>query len=64
VAIGFATSAEAQEKKEGNVSGAYYGYGTTKATTVGDELLVAFEENGLQLTDGFFDHTTIHCWGL
>ena len=53
------------QTKEGNFSGAYYGYGTAKATPVGEErLLMALEENGLQLTDGFFDHTTLHCSGL
>ena len=25
---------------------------------------MAFDENGLQLTDGFLDHTTWHCWVL
>jgi hypothetical protein len=53
------------QTKEGTFSGAYYGYGTAKATPVGEErLLVAWDENGLQLTDGFLDHTTWHCWGL
>jgi hypothetical protein len=52
------------QTKEGTFKGAYYGYGTAKATLVGEEQFLALEENGLQLTDGFFDHTTLHCWGL
>jgi hypothetical protein len=69
-AIGIAASVsaqekKAQEKKEGTFSGGYYSYGTAKATSVGEErLLVTWDENGLQLTDGFVDHTTLHCWGV
>ena len=64
-AIGLTTSAEPQQTKEGTFKGAFYSYGTAKATPVGEErLLVVFDENGLQLTDGFLDHTTVHCWGL
>jgi hypothetical protein len=64
-AISFTTtSAEPQEKKEGTFKGAYYGYGTAKTTSVGQELFMATEENGLQLTDGFSDHTTLHCQGV
>jgi hypothetical protein len=52
-------------RKEGrNFHRGYYSYGTAKATTVGEKVLVAWDENGLQLTDGFLDHTTLHCWGL
>jgi hypothetical protein len=63
-AIGFATSAEPQQAKEGTFKGAYYGYGTTKATQVGDDIFMAGEEDGLQLTDWFQDHTTLHCQEL
>jgi hypothetical protein len=52
------------QTKEGSFKGAYYAYGAAKTTPVGEErLLVAWDENGLQLTDGFLDHTTWHCWG-
>lgn len=55
----------AAQTKEGTFSGLYYSYGTAKTTPVGEQrLLVTWDENGLQLTDGFLDHTTVHCWGL
>lgn len=64
IGIAAASVAESQEKKEGTFTGGYYGYGTVKATSVGEKVLVAWDENGFQLTDGFLDHTTLHCWGL
>jgi len=62
----FATAATAADlPKEGTFSGTYSAFGTFKATPIGKErLLVAFDENGLQLSNGLFDHTTAHCWGL
>jgi hypothetical protein len=63
LAFGFATPALAQ-MKEGTFSGTYSSYGTAKATAIGKErLLVALDENGLTLTNGFADHMTWHCWG-
>jgi hypothetical protein len=51
--------------KEGTYSGTYSGFGTAKATPIGKErLLVVLDESGLQLSNGLFDHTTLHCWGL
>jgi hypothetical protein len=42
--------------KEGTFSCTYYGFGTSKATKVGEErLLVVFDENGLTLSNGFLD---------
>jgi len=58
------TSAEPQQAKEGTFKGAYYGYGTTKATQVGDDIFMAGDKDGLQLTDGFQDHRTLHCQEL
>ena len=50
--------------KEGALKGTYFSFGTAKAVPIGKEkLLIAWEENGLQLTDGFLDHVTWHCWG-
>jgi hypothetical protein len=51
--------------KEGTYSGTYSSYGTYKNTPVGKErVLGAWEEHGLQLSKGAFDHTTWHCWGM
>jgi hypothetical protein len=50
--------------KEGTFKGTFSSYGTHKATKVGDVTLTAFDETGLQLTDGFADHMTVHCWGI
>ena len=51
--------------KEGAFSGTFSGAGTYKAYPVGKErLLLVFDDNDLQLTNGFLDYTTWHCWGL
>jgi hypothetical protein len=64
ITLGISTPALAQ-MKEGTVSGTYSSYGTAKVTPIGKErLLVAIDENGFWLTNGFLDHTTWHCWGL
>jgi hypothetical protein len=62
----FGTAAMAAElPKEGAFTGTYSGFGTFKATPIGKErLLLVFDENGLTLTNGFLDHTNMHCWGL
>jgi hypothetical protein len=58
------TAMAADLPKEGTYSGTYSGFGTVKATPIGKErLLIVWEENGLLLTNGMFDHTTVHCWG-
>jgi hypothetical protein len=64
-AMFFGISAMAADlPKEGTYSGTYSSFGTAKATAIGKErLLVAFDENGLTLTNGFGDHMTWHCWG-
>jgi hypothetical protein len=49
--------------KEGAFKGTFTSYGTYKTTKVGDLALTAFDETGPQLTDGFVDHMTLHCWG-
>jgi len=50
--------------KEGTFSGTFSCFGTYKATPIGTErLLIAFDENGLSLSDGLLDHMTWHCWG-
>ena len=65
-AMFFGTAAMAADlPKEGTFSGTYYTFGTLKATRVGKELLlVVFDENGLSQSNGLFDHTTWHCWGM
>jgi hypothetical protein len=51
--------------KEGTFSFTYSGAGTFKATPVGKErLLFAFDDNGLSVANGLFDHVTFHCWGV
>lgn len=64
IVFALATAASAQAK-EGTWSGTYSGFGTSKAVQIGEErLLTVFDENGLFVSDGMFDHTTWHCWGL
>jgi hypothetical protein len=64
-AMFFGTAAMAADlPKEGTFSGSVYAFGTLKATRVGKELLLSvFDDNGLSLGNGLFDHTTWHCWG-
>jgi hypothetical protein len=60
----YPTNAAAQAK-EGTWKGTYTAFGTSKATAIGkNRLLLVFDENGLSVSDGIFDHTTWHCWGL
>ena len=50
--------------KEGSYKGSYAGVGTLKSSQVGkDRMFEVFDETGLEVTDGFLDHTTWHCWG-
>lgn len=64
VIFGFATSAMAADlPKEGTFNGTYTAIGTYKATKIGDRVLNIFDENGVQVTNGFGDHFTFHCWG-
>ncbi len=61
--LGVAAPALSQTQ-EGTFKGTYSSYGTYKAMPVGKErLLVTFDENGLQVTNGFADHLTMHCSG-
>ena len=49
--------------KEGPYSFTYAGFGTFKPTPVGKDLtLLTFDENGLSVGNGLFDHMTWHCW--
>jgi hypothetical protein len=58
------TAMAADLPKEGTFSGTCTGLGTFKTTKIGDDrALVTFDETGAQLTNGFADHTTFHCWG-
>jgi hypothetical protein len=51
--------------KEGTFTFTYSGAGTFKATPIGKErLLAAWDENGLSVGNGLFDHVTWHCWGI
>jgi hypothetical protein len=62
--LGITSSSALAQMKEGTYSGTYSGFGTAKATPIGkDRLLVAVDETGFTLTNGFLDHVTWHCWG-
>jgi hypothetical protein len=64
IGLSIATAMAADLPKEGGFSGTYTGLGTFKTTKIGDDrALVIFDETGAQLTNGFADHTTFHCWG-
>ncbi len=65
IALSFGIAAKAADlPKEGTYKGTYASHGTIKSVPVGkDRLLLSWEENGLELTNGLFDHTTWHCWG-
>jgi hypothetical protein len=65
IAMSFGISAMAADMpKEGEYKGTYAGVGTFKVNPLDkDRVLVAFEETGLNMTDGFLDHMTWHCWG-
>jgi hypothetical protein len=64
-AMAFGAAAMAADlPKEGTYKGTYAAVGTVKANPIGkDRLLTVFDETGLQVTDGFSDRTTWHCWG-
>jgi hypothetical protein len=48
----------------GAYKGTYSGVGTFKVNALDkDRVLVTLEETGLNMTDGFLDHMTWHCWG-
>jgi hypothetical protein len=64
-AMAFGAAAMAADlPKEGTYSGIYAGFAAYKATSIGNQLLVAFDENGLTVGTGLFDHMTWHCWGM
>jgi hypothetical protein len=68
-ALAFATTAIAADQsslpKEGTFNGTYTAYGTSKATMVGKErLLAVFDENAVTLGSGLINHMTWHCWGM
>jgi hypothetical protein len=59
-----ATAIGAELPKEGTYSGTYSAVGTVKAIPIGKErLLLTFDENGLTVDEGLFNHWTWHCWG-
>ena len=49
--------------KEGTLSGTYTSFGSYKVLKVGDRSFTIFDETGGQVTNGFADHLTVHCWG-
>jgi hypothetical protein len=58
-----ATAMAADLPKQGTYNGTYTAIGTYKATKIGDRTVNIFDENGVQVTNGFADHMTFHCWG-
>jgi hypothetical protein len=51
--------------QEGTLSSTFAAFGTVKAITTGKErLLLAFDENGLSVSNGVLDYMTWHCSGL
>jgi hypothetical protein len=51
--------------QEGTLSGTFVAFGTVKATTTGKERrMLAFDENGLSVSNGVLDRMTWHCSGL
>ena len=53
------------QMNEGTLSGTLAAFGTVETTAMGKERLVlAFDENGLSVTNGPLDHMTWHCSGL
>jgi hypothetical protein len=51
--------------KEGKFTATYSSAGTFKGSPIGKEALFSnFDENGLSLGDGLFDHLSWHCFGL
>jgi len=64
MALGAAAMA-ADLPKEGTFNVTYFGFGTSKATAIGmDRLLAPFDQNGLTVGNGILDHMTWHCSGL
>ncbi len=58
------TAMAADLPKEGSFEGTAYSFGTYRLSPVGtDKLFVAYDEDGLSLGSGPFDHLTWHCWG-
>jgi hypothetical protein len=58
------TAMAADVAKEGSFEGTSYSFGTYRLWPLGsDKLLVSYEEDGLSLGSGPFDHMTWHCWG-
>jgi hypothetical protein len=66
VTLAYNTAAMAGDlPKEGTYTATYSGFGTSKSTAVGKEVvLVAWDENAVTVGNGLFDHMTWHCWGL
>jgi len=66
IAIAFGAAAMAADlPKEGTLSGTFSGFGTFKATPVGKErVLAVWDENGLTVGKGIWDHVTWHGFGL
>src|SRR3954447_16253197 len=68
-ALGFALlggpTRAADLPKEGTITATYSAAGTYKATPLGEERWFnSWEEHGLTVGDGLFDHITWHCWGV
>ncbi|MFL5251728.1 MAG: hypothetical protein ACJ8AI_02325, partial [Rhodopila sp.] len=65
-AMSFGVAAVAADlPKEGSYKGFYSAVGTIKTSSVEkNRSFESFDETGFQVTGGFLDHTTWHCWGI
>jgi hypothetical protein len=65
VAIFASATKTLAQAKEGTWDGTYSYYGAAKATQIGKErLLLVYDQHGITVGDGMFNHVTWHCWGL
>src|SRR3954464_4406098 len=62
-AFSAASAMAADLPKEGTFKGTYTAVGTYKQIKIGDRSLINIDDMGLQITNGFADRMTVHCWG-
>ena len=60
-----ATAIAADLPKEGTFTATYSAVGTTKSSPLGEaRWFGSWDEDGLSVGSGLFDHFTWHCWGV